>query len=196
MARATTSLPEPLSPVISTLASDRATRSTSAFSSVMAGLVPISCTLEVCLVVIKTTLLNKRPTKLCDHNQDSVLASAPRCEARATLHVLLATQFPVAPDIARRLPGVEPARINAPICFQMKQLFLPDGETLPGVRRSKVAKTRNKLIQKSFIGETFELPQEVESLPAITEIVGSVYVAEFDKLLIRQLLVRRYSTSC
>jgi len=78
----------------------------------------------------------------------------------------------------------------------MKQLFLPDGETLPGVRRSKVAKTRNKLIQKSFIGETFELPQEVESLPAITEIVGSVYVAEFDKLLIRQLLVRRYSTSC
>ena len=42
MARATTSLPTPLSPVMRTLASERATRSTSAFSSEIDGLVPIS----------------------------------------------------------------------------------------------------------------------------------------------------------
>jgi hypothetical protein len=44
MARATTSLPEPLSPVISTVASDRAMRSISAPSSVMAWLCPMNCT--------------------------------------------------------------------------------------------------------------------------------------------------------
>ena len=41
IARATISLPTPLSPVISTLASDRATRSTSAVKSAIDGLVPI-----------------------------------------------------------------------------------------------------------------------------------------------------------
>ncbi len=51
MARATTSLPEPLSPVISTLASERATRSTSALRSEITVLVPINWTFPICLIV-------------------------------------------------------------------------------------------------------------------------------------------------
>src|SRR5215207_4493610 len=43
IARATTSLPTPLSPVINTLASERETRTTSASSSRIAWLVPIKC---------------------------------------------------------------------------------------------------------------------------------------------------------
>ena len=50
MARATTSLPTPLSPVISTLASERATRSISAFNSEITALVPIICTCPFCLI--------------------------------------------------------------------------------------------------------------------------------------------------
>ena len=42
MAWATSSLPDPLSPVISTLASERATRSISALRSIIAGLSPTS----------------------------------------------------------------------------------------------------------------------------------------------------------
>ena len=51
MARATSSLPTPLSPVMRTLASERATRSTSAFSSMIAGLEPIRSMCPVCLIV-------------------------------------------------------------------------------------------------------------------------------------------------
>src|SRR5262245_12477302 len=53
MARATTSLPAPLSPVIRTFASERATRSISALSSVMTGLVPIIWTGPWFLIMVQ-----------------------------------------------------------------------------------------------------------------------------------------------
>src|SRR5689334_23062131 len=56
IARATISLPTPLSPVTNTFASERPTRSTSALSSMMAALVPMNSTLPVCLIAASHTV--------------------------------------------------------------------------------------------------------------------------------------------
>src|SRR5215470_3093337 len=53
IARATSSLPTPLSPVIRTLPSERATCSISSFSSIIAGLEPSKLTFPFCLMSLQ-----------------------------------------------------------------------------------------------------------------------------------------------
>jgi hypothetical protein len=54
---------------------------------------------------------------------------------------------------------------------------------------SKVAALADYSARKSDIGPTFELSQEVERQPSITDFVQFCNTLEFCKLLIRQLLV-------
>src|SRR5688572_12328973 len=78
MARATTSLPTPLSPVIRTFASDRATRMTSSRSSSISGLVPTSRGDSPTLIRMRSLSLGWRQFE--EHFQGSPAAVVERQE--------------------------------------------------------------------------------------------------------------------
>src|SRR5688572_4376140 len=90
MLLATISLPTPLSPVISTLASERATRSTSCCKAAMAGLCPTSWTCvferiaDIGLTLTLPSTINPRLLRHESFNQLTVIAAEgnePRTEA-------------------------------------------------------------------------------------------------------------------
>ena len=96
MACATSSLPTPLSPVMSTLASDRAMRSISCDSSAMTPLVPISCSVPSCLIC--ASLLHSHRT-LC--NAQSAISN-PQSRNLLTCLAQEVLEAAAAPIVHRR----------------------------------------------------------------------------------------------
>src|SRR5689334_866217 len=86
IARATVSLPDPLSPVINTLASDRAIRSISAFSSAMAGLDPIIWTEPFCSMG-RTIVIVQHPGEPRGGRKKNGDSAAELCKQTTTCQV-------------------------------------------------------------------------------------------------------------